>query len=240
MASATRDLFVSANNESISDLQEIILKLSTKSEAFTFSEIADMMSSQEHELFISKIRKFTKSNLEILVDNSEYTENDDQNIDVENQIENSIKSLNSICRLINLYLETKIRPKYLFKTILSLHDILITLDIKYYPFESQFNLLKMNISKVCEFWWNSKENNAESIITQLLPYLLLNSLSQSAHESDIKRLHKIQSAFLLLDFDDTSIESIRQLILQCLVSPLYIKYADGKRFISFLFSLHSG
>jgi len=42
---------------------------------------------------------------------------------------------------------------------------------------------------------------------------------------------------MLLDFEDPSIESIRGLLLRCVIHPVFLKVAEGRRFLSALFSL---
>jgi condensin-2 complex subunit G2 len=78
------------------------------------------------------------------------------------------------------------------------------------------------------------------VVTQLLPFLLLASLSVAAIDADVKRVFQMRGAFLLLDFDDPSIESIKGLVLRCLIHPAYLRSTEGKRFLSFLFTINQG
>src|SRR3546814_1601368 len=49
----------------------------------------------------------------------------------------------------------------------------------------------------------------------------------------------VRKALLLLDFNDESIESIRDLLLRTVVHPAFLKCVEGTRFLGFLFTIHS-
>ena len=48
----------------------------------------------------------------------------------------------------------------------------------------------------------------------------------------------MRGALLLLDFEDSSADSIKELLLSSLIEPLYLTSADGKKLLSYLFGLH--
>lgn len=48
----------------------------------------------------------------------------------------------------------------------------------------------------------------------------------------------MRGALLLLDFEDPSADSIKELLLTTLIEPLYLTSSDGKKLLSFLFGLH--
>ena len=102
------------------------------------------------------------------------------------------------------------------------------------------NQLKSSIARLCEKWWINQSEGAENIIVQLVPYLLITALSPTSRDIDAKRLYNVRGALLLFDFDDESIESIRSLILRCYIHPTFLKVADGRRFLSFVFTIHTG
>ena len=56
--------------------------------------------------------------------------------------------------------------------------------------------------------------------------------------SDIKRLFNIRQTLHYFDYDDSSTESLKGLLLYCLLSPLYLNCSEGVRFLAFLFELH--
>lgn len=47
----------------------------------------------------------------------------------------------------------------------------------------------------------------------------------------------LREAFALFDFDDESIEDLKLLLIRCVISPLYLKTEDGRKFLSFIFGL---
>lgn len=47
----------------------------------------------------------------------------------------------------------------------------------------------------------------------------------------------LREAFSLFDFEDESIEDLKLLLNRCVISPLYLKTEDGRKFLSFLFGL---
>lgn len=132
----------------------------------------------------------------------------------------ALLTLLKVSTLITAVIETsKSRPISMRETALTLHDILTTLNSE----SPQEEALQSSISKVCELYWLNKETDAEMFVTQLIPYLLLSAIAEDNNDSFVKRLAAIRTAFLLLDFDDESIESIRGLLLRCFVHPRFLK-----------------
>ena len=77
-------------------------------------------------------------------------------------------------------------------------------------------------------------------MTQLIPFLLLNVLdSCDTRDADVKRLYAIKDAFALLDYEDESIQTIQGLLLRCFTDPSFLKIPEGRRFLSFTFTLHA-
>ena len=91
------------------------------------------------------------------------------------------------------------------------------------------------VAKLCEAWYLANRPGAELLLTQLVPFLLIRSLESDAPESVVKRVHAMRSALLLLDFEDESSGSLQALLLRCFISTLYLRSAEGKRMLLFLF-----
>ncbi|KAJ0256163.1 ARM repeat superfamily protein [Hirschfeldia incana] len=103
-------------------------------------------------------------------------------------------------------------------------------------FESDPSLC-LEIAGVCESWWKEELPERETLISQLLPFLLSRSLTLKK-KVDVHRVYMLREAFSLFDFDDEeTIEDLRMLLMRCVVSPLYLKTEDGQRFLSFAFRL---
>ncbi|VFR00024.1 unnamed protein product [Cuscuta campestris] len=109
-----------------------------------------------------------------------------------------------------------------------LHDNLVL-------FESDSGLLS-EIACVCEEWWKSDLIGKESLITRSLPLLLSRALT-STKKVHVHRLYAMREAFNLFDFDDESIVDLKHLMMRCVISPLFLKMEDGRKFIAFMFGL---
>ncbi|KAK9830117.1 hypothetical protein WJX72_009857 [[Myrmecia] bisecta] len=89
--------------------------------------------------------------------------------------------------------------------------------------------------------WQLAANRAgapgkEGMVAQTLPYLLVRALS-TGKAADVKRCHAIRTALPLLDFDDPSIADLKRLLLRATFSPAFLRPSEGRRFLSFLFTL---
>lgn len=109
-----------------------------------------------------------------------------------------------------------------------LHDNLIL-------FESD-TVLCAEIANLCEKWWKDDLAGKEMLITQFLPLLVSRSLTLKK-KVDVHRVYALREAFTLFDFDDESIEDLKLLLIRCVISPLYIKTEDGRKFVAYMFGL---
>lgn len=109
-----------------------------------------------------------------------------------------------------------------------LHDNLIL-------FEAD-SILLSEIGNLCEEWWKVGLLGKETLISQSLPVILSRSLTLNK-KVDIHRVYSLREAFSLFDFEDESIEDLKHLLIRCLITPLYLKTEEGRKFIAFLFGL---
>ncbi|XP_031261940.1 uncharacterized protein LOC116120144 [Pistacia vera] len=109
-----------------------------------------------------------------------------------------------------------------------LHDNLIL-------FESDL-VLSLEIASLCETWWKDDLVGKEFLITQFLPFLVSRSLTLKK-KVDVHRVYILRDAFSLFDFHDESIEDLKLLLIRCVISPLYLKTEDGRKFLAFIFGL---
>jgi hypothetical protein len=149
-------------------------------------------------------------------------------------------AVNTLKRVVTILMKVshnvRINNPFAVRVVQLLHELLIPLDDEI-PGATQ---IKEKIARICEKWWINQYEGAEHVITQLIPYLLLIALSPSSHDADVKRLYNVRGALLLFDFDDETIESIRSLILRVFMHPLFLKVPEGRRFLSFIFSIDAG
>ncbi|KAL6498199.1 hypothetical protein OROGR_028596 [Orobanche gracilis] len=116
----------------------------------------------------------------------------------------------------------------LVPSVQELHDNLIL-------FESDSVLLS-EIANLCEEWWKVDLIEKENLISQSLPVILSRSLTLKK-KADVHRVYMIRDAFTQFDFEDESIEDLKNLLIRCVISPLYLKTEEGRKFIAFLFRL---
>ncbi|XP_050384495.1 uncharacterized protein LOC126801086 isoform X2 [Argentina anserina] len=121
-------------------------------------------------------------------------------------------------------------PADLFPGVQLLHDNLIIL-------ESDSTLVS-SIVNLCELWWKEELPGRESLISQSLPFLLSRSLTLNK-KADVHRVYALREAFTCFDFEDESIEDLKLLLIRCVISPLYLKAEEGRKFLAFLFGLSS-
>jgi len=54
---------------------------------------------------------------------------------------------------------------------------------------------------------------------------------------DVRRVYALREAFTLFDFEDESIEDLKLLLIRCVISPVFLKTDEGRRFVAFAFGL---
>ncbi|KAG3118690.1 hypothetical protein PI124_g2793 [Phytophthora idaei] len=164
--------------------------------------------------------------------------------DDEEEEASRLKARECIADFTALLVETKgasIDKDELFAVAQELHDQLLRLkgDV------DQVQATQEAISLLCEACW--KHNfcgRAHSLVTQLLPYLIVRSYespptgSFNSKKHPIRRLFAIKDALPLLDFDDDSSDLLRDILLRCYIQPTFFRSPDAVPFLSFLFTLH--
>jgi len=90
---------------------------------------------------------------------------------------------------------------------------------------------------LCEHWWSKHKPGGDALASKTVLFLLAHSL-ESGKRADVKRVHAMREAIQRFDFEDESIGSLQGLLLRCIFSPHYLHSSAGRRFLSFLFSLH--
>ena len=109
-----------------------------------------------------------------------------------------------------------------------LHDNLVILESN--------SVLSTEIANLCEEWWKEDLPGRESLISLSLPFLLSRSLTLKK-KGDVHKVYMLREAFSLFDFEDESIKDLKLLLIRCVISPLYLKTEDGRRFLAYTFGL---
>lgn len=234
---AKKSLVDAAFADGISAMNNAIMDGSN--EVSSIVEALDFMNSSEICKFLSKLGSLTADVTSDLCNDDDGLSDDEAEMNQEESTKKTgqISMLRKIAAVVQKLMEgSKENCSSMIEIVEPLHAILIPL-VDSLPGASS---LKALIARICEKWWTSEFADSENLVTQLIPYLLITALSPSAHDADVKRLYTIRTAVLLLDFEDETIESIRSLILRCFINPAFLRVPDGRRFLSFLFSIHEG
>ncbi|KAG1347919.1 Condensin-2 complex subunit G2 [Cocos nucifera] len=120
-------------------------------------------------------------------------------------------------------------PADLLPAAQSLHDGLVLYEMD--------SALLSQVAALCEEWWKAKLPGSENLIPQSLPFLLSRSLTQGK-KADVRRVCALRDAFSLFDYMDESIEDLRLLLVRCVITPVYLKTEEGRRFVAFMLGLN--
>ncbi len=124
-------------------------------------------------------------------------------------------------------------PPLMIRTLEVLHSILLRLE------GLQGTTIQSRIARVCQAWWTQELPGADRLITQLLPLTLARALEDNGKESDVKRVHALRQAFLLLDWEDDDSDGLRELLLRAFLSPRFLRSDVGKRFLTCVLGFHT-
>jgi hypothetical protein len=144
--------------------------------------------------------------------------------------------LRAITKVVKIFVEDekRIAPETIYKTLCTLHNLLFALGEQH-----EAGAVQNEISEVCELWYLQQRDGRENLVPQTITFLLVRALDYESKVSDLKRLWNLRDALLLLDFTDpTSSESLRRLLLRCLIHPLFLDREEGRKFLSYLFILY--
>lgn len=60
----------------------------------------------------------------------------------------------------------------------------------------------------------------------------------TCREAMVKRVYALRGALLLLDYEGETSGAFKTLLLQCFLKTTYLRCADGRRLLTYLFGLH--
>ena len=113
-----------------------------------------------------------------------------------------------------------------------LHDIIFDLQ------DARASELQAAIVEMCEAWWLGERAGGDQLVPQTVSYLLVRALQDSATAADVKRLYAFRTALTVLDYADESITALKKLLLHCLIQPMILRNADGRKLLVYMFGLH--
>ncbi|CAL9041201.1 unnamed protein product [Musa banksii] len=120
-------------------------------------------------------------------------------------------------------------PSVLLPSVRSLHDGLVL-----YEWDPA---LLSQVASLCEEWWKANLPGRENLVSQSLPFLLSSSLTEGK-KADVRRVYALREAFLLFDYVDESIEDMKTLLVRCVITPVYLKMDEGRKFVAFMLGLN--
>ena len=118
----------------------------------------------------------------------------------------------------------------------ALHDVAATLHDHALLAATEYPALQEEVSKLCLDWWQAEIPGKDRLTPQTLPYFLVTALQQGTAAA-VKRCHAMRKALELFDFDDPSIGDLKRLLLRASFAPAFLRCAEGRRFLAFLFTL---
>lgn len=208
---------------------------------FDLNELLQGMSKKERETLFSYmlviVQTIEEENL-LSAEDNEDEDSEEGTPDASDRLHAipalAMKLLNGVMTIASVFLSdsSRVAPQSLLETMMVLHSSLFSLP------GLEGAALQETISRGCEQWWCSERPGAEHLVTHTLVYLLARALDPEGREADIKRLWAIRGGLLLLDWDDSDSDTIRELVLRAFISPLFLRTESGKRFLATAFALH--
>ncbi|XP_027038917.1 condensin-2 complex subunit G2-like [Pocillopora damicornis] len=225
----------SVGNDSPQAFLRFIEQHNSKNDSFNIEEALQTLPKKDHERLWSGLRDMTRRLL--LTNPVGSRENDDSEEEGPSEWPALLSYLEGVttvglCALVVMPEKPTHVPSAFLETAAILHGLLMSL-----PEGSES--LQNDIAQLCELWFLNELEGKEELITQTFPYLIIRSLGRGL-VSDVKRVWGLRQCLLLMDFDDDSSESLKQLLHQCMIHPTYLKLEEGRRFLSYSFGLNPG
>lgn len=102
-------------------------------------------------------------------------------------------------------------------------------------------VLREAVVGICEFLWKERVPGCDRVASQAILYMILQCLAPDATTESIHRLYNLRGALTVVDLTHKSSDILKHLLLQCVINPTLLRSSgDGRRFLSFLFTIDSG
>ena len=97
--------------------------------------------------------------------------------------------------------------------------------------------LQEEICKLCLEWWQAEAPEKLALSVQTLPCLVASAI-RCGTGAAVKRCHTMRTAMEVFDFEDQeSIAEFKGLLLRAAFAPCFLRCADGRRFLAYLFTI---
>ncbi|EKX42521.1 hypothetical protein GUITHDRAFT_141192 [Guillardia theta CCMP2712] len=94
------------------------------------------------------------------------------------------------------------------------------------------------ISKFCEAWYLKEPSSRSEVVPQTILYLLMRAVSEDGKVSDVKRVYNMRAALECLEIGGESFRSVQESLMRAAIHPNFVLSEDGRRFLTFLLTLH--
>ena len=94
------------------------------------------------------------------------------------------------------------------------------------------------ISKFCEAWYLKEPSSRSEVVPQTILYLLMRAVSEEGKVSDVKRVYNMRAALECLEIGGESFRSVQESLMRAAIHPNFVLSEDGRRFLTFLLTLH--
>ncbi|GAB4819198.1 hypothetical protein N2152v2_006244 [Parachlorella kessleri] len=99
-----------------------------------------------------------------------------------------------------------------------------------------FPALQEEVARLCLDWWQAEAAGRENLTPQTVPYFIMKALTTGT-AADVKRCHAMRTALQLFDFEDPSIADVKLLLLRAAFAPSFLRCAEGRRMMAYMFTL---
>lgn len=231
----------------IQELHEVFETKSRSTPKFDVEAVLAGFSSKELESIWKDVWEIVKSVvqqedfLNKLEEHSMYAADNQES----NSTDMDLRLLRNICSFLQAYLDRQESESQAKKTSLPLSEQILEVAILlhdqiFYLAGPEGSPLQFAIIKVCSTIWKQNRVGRENVILHTVPALLVLSLDENAKNADVKRVYEMRDAFELFDLEDESSDGLRELMLRCFMSPLYLRNQENRRVLEQFLLLSEG
>jgi hypothetical protein len=229
-------IFLSIAQNDIHAVIHVLINALDSKEKLALKDMYELFNQVESSLYWDHVKHHTLHSIESYCSSQSYAD-----VHIAGNTEESHNQFMTVKAIANGIFDfcqvSKFKPSSLLDILLAMQNLLLVNDNDN---SSELKPIKMLISKTSEYFWVHEEEGAEYLMPNLLTHLLMISLDVHGRDTDIKRVYSLRGAFLLLDFEDPSIDFLVSLIHRCFTHPGYLKGLEGRKLLAFLLQSNGG
>jgi len=229
-------IFLSIAKNDIHAVIHVLINALDSKEKLALKDMYELFNQVESSLYWDHVKHHTLHSIESYCSSQSYAD-----VHIAGNTEESHNQFMTVKAIANGIFDfcqvSKFKPSSLLDILLAMQNLLLVNDNDN---SSELKPIKMLISKASEYFWVHEEEGAEYLMPNLLTHLLMISLDVHGRDTDIKRVYSLRGAFLLLDFEDPSIDFLVSLIHRCFTHPGYLKGLEGRKLLAFLLQSNGG